>query len=127
MSMSPMVEKIVERVKDKSLRDIGEKVLEDKRISPQEAVRLIYEADLAYVGALAEYINRKKEHNVRLRDIAKAMGLKLSEYGLFKADSEESLGGSTEEEIYELLGKEWIVGFPLYKLYHSLGILLKEV
>jgi len=27
------VEKIVERVKDKSLRDIGEKVLEDKRIS----------------------------------------------------------------------------------------------
>ena len=40
---------------------------------------------------------RTKEHNVRLRDIAKAMGLKLSEYGLFKADTEERIGGSTEE------------------------------
>ena len=59
-------------------------------------------------GAALQYFTGSKEHNVRLRDIAKAMGLKLSEYGLFKADTEERIGGSTEEEIYELLGMEWI-------------------
>jgi len=59
-------------------------------------------------GAALQYFTGSKEHNVRLRDIAKAIGLKLSEYGLFKADTEERIGGSTEEEIYELLGMEWI-------------------
>jgi len=59
-------------------------------------------------GAALQYFTGSKEHNVRLRDIAKAIGLKLSEYGLFKSDTEERIGGSTEEEIYELLGMEWI-------------------
>lgn len=59
-------------------------------------------------GTALQYFTGSKEHNVRLRDIAKAIGLKLSEYGLFKSDTEERIGGSTEEEIYELLGMEWI-------------------
>lgn len=51
---------IVERVPSKSLRSIGERVLEGKRLSVEDAIRLFYEADLSYVGALAEWVNRKK-------------------------------------------------------------------
>ncbi|MFN3870120.1 MAG: aminofutalosine synthase MqnE [Aquificaceae bacterium] len=54
-----MLEKILERKKG-ILRNIGEKVLEGKRISPEEAIKLFYEADLTYVGSLAEHVNRKK-------------------------------------------------------------------
>jgi len=53
------VEFMVERA-SKSLRSIGEKVLEGKRLSVEDAIRLFYEADLSYVGALAEWVNRKK-------------------------------------------------------------------
>ncbi len=59
-------------------------------------------------GAALQYFTGSKEHNVRIRDIAKAMGLKLSEYGVFKAGTEEYIGGSTEEEVYNLLGMDWI-------------------
>jgi len=43
---------------------------------------------------------------VRLREIARAAGYKINEYGIFKA--EESVGGRREEEIYEALGMRWI-------------------
>ncbi|MFN3599166.1 MAG: DNA polymerase/3'-5' exonuclease PolX [Aquificaceae bacterium] len=59
-------------------------------------------------GAALQYFTGSKEHNVRLRDIAKAMGLKINEYGVFKADTEERIGGATEEEVYQLLGMDWI-------------------
>ncbi|RMH79313.1 MAG: DNA polymerase/3'-5' exonuclease PolX [Acidobacteria bacterium] len=57
-------------------------------------------------GSALQYFTGSKEHNVRIRDIAKAKGLKLSEYGVFKADTEEWLGGRTEEEVYSLLGMQ---------------------
>ncbi len=57
-------------------------------------------------GAALQYFTGSKEHNVRLRDIAKAKGLKLSEYGVFKADTNQWLGGRTEEEVYTLLGMQ---------------------
>ncbi|MFZ8863664.1 MAG: helix-hairpin-helix domain-containing protein [Thermocrinis sp.] len=57
-------------------------------------------------GSTLQYFKGSKEHNVRIRDIAKAKGLKSSEYGVFKADTEEWLGGRTEEEVYELLGMD---------------------
>lgn len=53
------IEKIVEKAKG-ALRALGEKVLEGKRISFEEGVKLFYEADLTYVASLAEYVNRKK-------------------------------------------------------------------
>lgn len=59
-------------------------------------------------GTALQYFTGSKEHNVRIRDVAKAMGLKLSEYGVFRADTEEYIGGATEEEVYRLLGMEWI-------------------
>jgi len=57
-------------------------------------------------GSALQYFTGSKEHNVRIRDIAKARGLKLSEYGVFKADTEEWIGGRTEEEVYGLLGMD---------------------
>ncbi len=57
-------------------------------------------------GSVLQCFTGSKEHNVRIRDIAKAKRLRLSEYGVFRADTEEWLGGRTEEEVYELLGMD---------------------
>lgn len=59
-------------------------------------------------GAALQYFTGSKQHNIRIRDIAKEKGLKVNEYGVFKADTEERLGGRTEEEVYNLLGMQWI-------------------
>lgn len=59
-------------------------------------------------GSALQYFTGSKEHNVRIRDIARAKGLKISEYGVFRADTEEWLGGRTEEEVYRLIGMQWI-------------------
>lgn len=59
-------------------------------------------------GAALQYFTGSKQHNIRIRDIAKEKGLKVNEYGVFRADTEERLGGRTEEEVYNLLGMQWI-------------------
>jgi DNA polymerase (family 10) len=53
-------------------------------------------------GAALQYFTGSKDHNVALRRIAIGLGLKLSEYGLFKGS--KMIGGADEEEIYRLLG-----------------------
>ncbi|TKJ33601.1 DNA polymerase III, partial [bacterium (candidate division B38) B3_B38] len=57
-------------------------------------------------GAALQYFTGSKAHNVRLREIAKDQGLKINEYGVFRG--EERIGGSTEEEVYRILGFPWI-------------------
>jgi DNA polymerase (family 10) len=52
------------------------------------------------------YFTGSKEHNVRLRGIAKKKGLKLNEYGLF--NGEEFIRLKDEEEIYRALGLAYI-------------------
>ena len=59
-------------------------------------------------GAALQYFTGSKQHNIRIRDIAKEKGLKVNEYGVFKADTGERIGGEREEEVYELLGMQWI-------------------
>ncbi|MEV0966356.1 DNA polymerase/3'-5' exonuclease PolX [Streptomyces sp. NPDC049910] len=59
-------------------------------------------------GAGLQYFTGSKAHNIRTREIAVRRGLKLSEYGLFDAESGERVASSTEEEIYERLGLPWI-------------------
>ena len=59
-------------------------------------------------GAALQYFTGSKEHNIRVRDIAKEKGLKINEYGVFKAETGERLGGKSEEEVYELVGMRWI-------------------
>ena len=59
-------------------------------------------------GAALQYFTGSQAHNVRTREIAVKAGLKLSEYGLFDAESDELIVSETEEEVYERLGLPWV-------------------
>ncbi|MGH2681604.1 MAG: DNA polymerase/3'-5' exonuclease PolX [Actinomycetota bacterium] len=59
-------------------------------------------------GAALQYFTGSKAHNIRVREIAVRKGLKLSEYGLFRAKSGKLIVAETEEEVYERLGLPWI-------------------
>jgi len=59
-------------------------------------------------GAALQYFTGSKAHNVHVREMAVRKGLKLSEYGLFRAKSGKLVVAETEEEVYERLGLPWI-------------------
>ncbi len=59
-------------------------------------------------GAALQYFTGSKAHNVKLREIALKKGFKVNEYGIFRTDNGDRIGGEKEEEIYETLGMEWI-------------------
>src|SRR5690606_17781198 len=59
-------------------------------------------------GAALQYFTGSQAHNIRTREIAVKAGLRLSEYGLFDAESDELIVSETEEEVYERLGLPWI-------------------
>jgi len=52
-------------------------------------------------GAALQYFTGSQAHNVVLRGLAKADGLKINEYGVFRG--KKSLAGRTEEEVYATL------------------------
>ncbi|MGB4442134.1 MAG: DNA polymerase/3'-5' exonuclease PolX [Coriobacteriia bacterium] len=55
-------------------------------------------------GAALQYFTGSTEHNVRLREIAKSRGLKVSEYGVFRIADGERLASASEAEVYAALG-----------------------
>jgi len=59
-------------------------------------------------GAALQYFTGSQAHNVRTREIAVRMKLKLSEYGLFDVASGELIVSRTEEEVYRRLGMGWM-------------------
>jgi len=63
-------------------------------------------------GSALQYFTGSKEHNIVLRKTAIDRGLKLSEYGLFRATrdkrQETRLAGKTEKEIYSALKMAYI-------------------
>ena len=59
-------------------------------------------------GAALQYFTGSAAHNVAIRQIAIKQKLKLSEYGLFEADTEKLIVSRTEEEVYARLGLDWI-------------------
>jgi DNA polymerase (family 10) len=74
-------------------------------------------------GAALQYFTGSKAHNIRTREMAVRAGLKLSEYGLFHADTGELIVSDkgepltgepraeeplTEEDVYQRLGLPWI-------------------
>ena len=59
-------------------------------------------------GAALIYFTGSKAHNVRIREMAVRHGLKLNEYGLFRARSGKLLAAETEEAVYERLGLPYI-------------------
>ena len=57
-------------------------------------------------GAALQYFTGSKGHNIHLRGIAKAKGIKINEYGVFKG--ERKIGGKEENDVYRALGMDWI-------------------
>ena len=60
----------------------------------------------ASYGAALCYFTGSKAHNIALRRIAQAKGLKLNEYGVFRG--REQIAGDSEESVYCALGLAWI-------------------
>ena len=59
-------------------------------------------------GAALHYFTGSKAHNVAIRERAKEMGLKVSEYGVFRARDEKRLTGASEEEVFRAVGLPFI-------------------
>lgn len=62
----------------------------DLRVVPEESF-----------GAAWQYFTGSKQHNVVLRGMAKARGLKINEYGVFRGD--DCVAGRSEQDVYATL------------------------
>ena len=67
--------------------------------------------DASIFGAALHYFTGSKEHNIRVRDRAKRLNLKISEYGVFKikGKKETLIAGKTEEEVFQSIGLPYII------------------
>jgi DNA polymerase (family 10) len=94
----PRVEEVLSRGENKASAKVGREGLQvDVRTLKPESF-----------GAAMQYFTGSKDHNVAIRTRAVKMGLKLSEYGLFRVEDETKVAGETEEGVYEALGLAWI-------------------
>jgi DNA polymerase (family 10) len=94
----PRVEEVLGRGENKASAKVGREGLQvDVRALPP-----------ASFGAAMQYFTGSKDHNVAIRTRAVKMGLKLSEYGLFRVEDEAVVAGETEAGVYEALGLAWI-------------------
>jgi DNA polymerase (family 10) len=91
--------KIVERVLAKG--DTKSSIITNQKI--QVDLRVIKKESW---GAALQYFTGSKAHNIKLRGIAKNLGYKINEYGIFKDD--KYICGSDEKEVYEKLGLQYI-------------------
>ena len=69
----------------------------------QVDLRLV--ADASYGSAL-HYFTGSKAHNISIRRLGVARGLKINEYGIFRGA--RRIGGRTEEEVYRAIGLPYI-------------------
>jgi DNA polymerase (family 10) len=94
----PRVEEVLGRGENKASAKVGREGLQvDVRALAPESF-----------GAALQYFTGSKDHNVAIRTRAVKMGLKLSEYGLFRVDGDARVAGETEAGVYEALGLPWI-------------------
>ncbi|MGA2722918.1 MAG: DNA polymerase/3'-5' exonuclease PolX [Bryobacteraceae bacterium] len=94
----PRVEEVLGRGENKASARVGREGL-------QVDVRALAPANF---GAALQYFTGSKDHNVAIRTRAVKMGLKLSEYGLFRVEGDIRVAGETEAAVYEGLGLPWI-------------------
>jgi DNA polymerase (family 10) len=92
-----MVERVLAKGESKSSILTRKGLQVDLRVVPLEAW-----------GAAMIYFTGSKAHNIRIREMAVRKGLKLNEYGLFRAKSGRLIVARTEEEVYDRLGLPWI-------------------
>jgi len=69
-------------------------------------VDVIHVPDQENLGAMLLHFTGSKEHNIVMRAKAKALGLRLNEYGLWDRDSGARINANTEEEIFDVLDME---------------------
>ena len=57
-------------------------------------------------GAALQYFTGSKDHNVKVRGLAKTKGLKINEWGVYRidGDDEELIAGKNEADVYQVLG-----------------------
>ncbi len=67
-----------------------------------------YEATQETWGTCTLMWTGSKWNNIKLRKAAKARDLKLSQHGLFDGDGNNLAAGKTENEVFELLGFDYI-------------------
>ncbi|HVX27089.1 MAG TPA: aminofutalosine synthase MqnE [Parafilimonas sp.] len=63
MSNADSIRKLISTEKNNDLKNIGEKILSEERLSFNEGVLLFKEASLGYVGALANFVREKLHGN----------------------------------------------------------------
>jgi len=90
------VDKVLERGETKMSFRVDALQIDIRVVPPEE------------YGACLLYFSGNTEHNIAMRERAIKKGLKLSEYGLFDADDETRVECSTEREIYNALGYEYL-------------------
>jgi len=69
-------------------------------------------------GAAMQYFTGSKEHNVRLRSLARERGLTINEYGVYELASDAPddaprakgsfVAGATEKDVYGAVGLSWV-------------------
>jgi DNA polymerase (family 10) len=94
----PRVEEVLAHGANKASAKVGHEGLQvDVRTLPPDTF-----------GAAMQYFTGSKDHNVAVRTRAVRMGLKLSEYGLFRLEDDFKVAGATEAGVYEAIGLPWI-------------------
>ena len=95
----PEVKTIVARGDTRATVVVGCGLQADLRVVPPECF-----------GAALHYFTGSRAHNIALRKLAVAAGLKLNEYGVFSRDGrrERRVAGETEESVFAALGLPWI-------------------
>ncbi len=61
-----------------------------------------------FLGSMLQYLTGSKEHNIHLRKLALLKGYSLSEYGFTDQGTDKSVSCKREEDVYRLLGLEYI-------------------
>ena len=92
----PEVKEIIGRGSSKAFVKLNNGIDADLLVVPEESF-----------GAAMQYFTGSKEHGVAMRKIAISEGLRLNEWGVFDKQNQR-VAGATEEEVYRVLGLEWI-------------------
>lgn len=93
----PHVEDVLMKGPTKSSVVLDEGIQVDLRVVEEKAF-----------GAALAYFTGSKAHNIRLREMAVKAGLKLNEYGIFREKDEKRIGGEKEEDVYRVLGLDFV-------------------
>src|SRR5918995_3821905 len=93
----PEVDQVVGKGPSKTFVKLNNGMDADLLVVPEESF-----------GSALQYFTGSKEHDVALRKIAISKGLRLNEWGIYDSNNNKMVAGSKEEDVYNILGLEWI-------------------